>query len=90
MPVGAQGEFKLAHSRANLAGAAAGASVAANDASLIGLGYVHNLSKRTALYGTLARVSNDGLATYPISGGPAGMAGGGHSTGYELGLRHSF
>lgn len=55
-----------------------------------GLGYVHHLSKRTALYAHLGRVDNDGAARFVISDGPAGMASGGTSQGYEAGLRHRF
>lgn len=62
----------------------------ANDASLVTLGYVHNLSRRTALYGTAARVDNKGAATFAISGGRAGITPGGASTGIEVGLRHLF
>ncbi|MDP3708620.1 MAG: porin [Polaromonas sp.] len=62
----------------------------ASDATKLALGYVHNLSKRTALYGTLARISNKGGATFAIAGGNSGMAAGGKSTGYEMGLKHSF
>jgi predicted porin len=92
VPVGA-GEVKLSWNRADLSGAvgaAAIAAIAANDASQIGLGYVHNLSKRTAVYGTLARIDNKAAATFQVPGGPAGLAGGGSSSGMEFGLRHSF
>jgi len=51
---------------------------------------VHNLSKRTALYGTVARITNKGAAAYTVPGGPAGLAGGGNSTGIDAGLRHTF
>jgi predicted porin len=64
-----------------------------NDATKISLGYVYDLSKRTALYGTYARISNDGAATYSIGNGglSAGNPGvGRNSTGYEFGIRHAF
>lgn len=51
------------------------------------LGYVHNLSKRTAAYATLARVTNTG-ASQALNG--AATAAGGSSTGYDFGIRHSF
>jgi predicted porin len=50
---------------------------------------VYNLSKRTAVYGTYARINNAGQAVYVVSGGPA-PAPGSHSSGMELGLRHLF
>lgn len=54
----------------------------------ISLGYVHNLSKRTALYTTFARVSNKGGATLALNGSVT--AANTNSTGFDLGLRHSF
>lgn len=60
-----------------------------NDANLMALGYVHNLSKRTALYGAAGRIKNDGAATFTLSGGPTQPAGR-PSTGIEAGIRHSF
>lgn len=54
----------------------------------ISLGYVHNLSKRTALYGTYARVSNSGGATTALNG--ATTAANQSSSGVDLGVRHSF
>ena len=58
------------------------------------LGYVHNLSKRTAVYATIARVRNsDGFAggpQLPLSAAAYGTAANGSSTGYDIGIRHSF
>lgn len=52
------------------------------------LGYVYNLSKRTALYTTIAHVNNSGPATQSLNGSTT--AAGGSSTGYDLGLKYSF
>lgn len=52
------------------------------------LGYVHNLSKRTALYTTFARVTNSGGATQALNG--AVTAANERSTGYDFGIKHSF
>ncbi|MEO5669259.1 MAG: porin [Ramlibacter sp.] len=52
------------------------------------LGYVHNLSKRTAFYATVARVSNKGAATQALNGSTT--AAGQTSTGLDLGVRHIF
>lgn len=60
-----------------------------DDARQFGIGYVHNLSKRTALYGTYARLMNSGQARYVVSGGLAPAAGQ-RSTGWEFGVRHLF
>ena len=54
----------------------------------LALGYVHNLSKRTALYVTVARVTNNGGAAQALNGSVT--AANGNSTGYDLGIRHSF
>lgn len=54
----------------------------------LALGYVHNLSKRTALYGTYARVRNSGGATTALNG--AITAANQPSSGLELGVRHAF
>ena len=57
-------------------------------ANKIAVGYVHNLSKRTAAYATLARVSNSGGATQALNG--SATSANGSSTGYDFGIRHSF
>jgi predicted porin len=57
-------------------------------ANKIAVGYIHNLSKRTAAYATLARVSNSGGATQALNG--ASTSANGSSTGYDFGIRHSF
>lgn len=55
------------------------------------LGYVHNLSKRTAVYTTYARVTNSGGATSSaVPGAAPGPVANGSSTGLDIGLRHSF
>ena len=62
-------------------------------AGKLSLSYVHNLSKRTALYATVARISNKNGAALTV-GGPAfittGVFAPRTSTGYDLGIRHAF
>ncbi|WP_454904518.1 porin [Variovorax gossypii] len=64
-------------------------------ANKLALGYVHNLSKRTALYATVARISNKNGAGLTV-GGPgfyqnaAGTFTPKTSTGYDFGIRHAF
>lgn len=90
------GAVKLTWLRADQSGATAAQN--ANDASLFGAGYVYNFSKRTALYGHVARIDNKGAAVFAITGGPAVSAtttaanyfGGQKSTAFEFGLRHDF
>lgn len=89
MPLG-NGELKFQWLTSNMDGRVGATNVGANDARQLGLGYVYNLSKRTALYAQLARIDNDGAATYAVPGGPAGLAGGRASSGTELGIRHNF
>jgi len=54
----------------------------------LALGYVHNLSKRTALYATYARVKNNGASASALNGATTGL--GTSSSGFDLGIRHSF
>jgi predicted porin len=62
-------------------------------ATKLALGYVHNLSKRTALYATIARVSDKNGAN-PSVGGPGFISNPAFtpktSTGYDVGIRHAF
>ncbi|RZL92295.1 MAG: porin [Variovorax sp.] len=58
------------------------------------IGYVHNLSKRTALYTTVARVANKNGAPITVGGTPRFSTAAGYeprnSTGYDFGIRHAF
>lgn len=83
-------EFKLSWIEADMAGQVGSTQIGANDARQLGLGYVHHLSRRSALYGTLAHVSNQGAARFVVSDGPAGIVAGGRSRGTEVGVRHTF
>jgi predicted porin len=83
-------ELKASWVKADLSGEVGTTPVGSNDATQVGLGYVYNLSKRSAVYVTAAQVSNGGAARYVIPEGPAGMAEGGTSKGYEAGIRHRF
>lgn len=83
-------EIKASWIKANLKGSVGTTSVDANDATQLGIGYVYSLSKRTALYGTAAQISNEGQARFAISDGRAGLVAAGTSRGYELGIRHRF
>jgi predicted porin len=63
------------------------------DADQFAIGYVYNLSPRTALYATYSKISNDGLSVFSVAGGGnqnGAPTAGGSSTGMEFGLRHSF
>ena len=90
-PIGA-GLIRASYSRVKLDIDGAGSDPRA---SKFALGYVHNLSKRTALYATVAHVTNkDGAAftTYPGGNATTGIAGTPNKSanGYDFGIRHSF
>ena len=74
---------------AGAVGLPVGTNVDANDADQIAVGYIYNLSKRTAVYGTAAYVKNKGNAAFALASAPA-MTAGAKSTGAEVGLRHAF
>ena len=69
-----------------------GPGIGDRDAHQFAVGYVYNLSKRTALYGTYAQIENEGTANYTVGNinGFTMPATQQESKGYELGLRHSF
>jgi predicted porin len=68
----------------------------ADGATHITVGYDYPLSKRTVVYGVFSRVANDGASTFSANYGgsgaanPAAVTAGGNSTGYGIGVRHSF
>jgi len=84
-PVG-PGSVRVAYSKYDLKNDPA-------EATKFALGYVYDLSKRTAVYGTFARTTNKGGATLAVANNGltnAAANAGGKSTGYEVGVRHSF
>jgi predicted porin len=83
-PLG-QGEIRTSFTRSDLSGT----GIASNDADQVAVGYVYNLSKRTALYATGSRINNKGTRATAIPGGP-GLTPGGKSNGIEGGIRHFF
>ena len=65
------------------------AAAGVGDAVHYAAGYVYNLSKRTALYTTVALIDNGQGAKFALSGSPA-VAADGRSGGFDVGVRHSF
>ena len=60
-----------------------------------GAQYLHNLSKRTALYAGFSKIDNDGKSNFSVIKGSAmstadAAAGNFVSTGYNVGVRHIF
>ncbi len=90
VPVGAAGSLKLSWNRAAFGGSAGGVALDGQRARQLGIGYVHELSRRTALYGSFATLDNDGALKLSIPGGPSGLPAGGRSRGLEFGVRHHF
>jgi predicted porin len=60
-----------------------------NDAQQIAVGPVYNLSRRTAVYGTVSQMDNKGSGV-AFSNGRATTQAGGKTLGVDLGLRHTF
>lgn len=91
-PVGS-GRFRasLGHYDNRSSGVSGGA-----DTNKFGVGYVYQLSKRTAIYADVAQARNKGSAAFTIGGlgGSLGGVGtptaGGKSTGYVVGMTHVF
>ncbi|URI10405.1 porin [Aquincola tertiaricarbonis] len=80
------GEFKASYSKID----GRGGAIADRDADQFAIGYVHNLSKRTALYTTYAYIKNDGTANYVVADNGATSMTGRKSQGVDVGIRHSF
>lgn len=85
VPVFGVGELKASYQRAD----ASGGGTDANDSRQVAVGYVHNLSKRTALYGTYSAINNKGVAAFVVGTPPVAVPGK-TSRGYQFGLRHAF
>jgi predicted porin len=80
------GDVKVAYSQYRI-----DSGVAAPLGRKIAIGYSHNLSKRTALYATAARVRNSNGAATSVAPGAAGTpTANNSSTGFDFGIRHSF
>ncbi|MEO8545415.1 MAG: porin [Burkholderiaceae bacterium] len=93
--IGAEATFgphvaKASWHKVDMDGRVGATNVSANDATKLGLGYVYNMSKRTSIYSSVSRISNDGGARFSIPGGPAGLVAGASSTGFEAGVLHKF
>ena len=81
VPAGA-GYFRVAYSHYRLS------TATSPESDKLALGYVHNLSKRTAIYGTAALVRNSGGAAVGVGG--ALTAANESANGFDLGIKHSF
>jgi predicted porin len=86
VPVG-NGTFKASYSKIDGRG-----SISDRDADQFAVGYVYDLSKRTALYTTYGYIKNKGSAAYTVGDidGVTLPATGEKSQGLDIGIRHSF
>ncbi len=82
-PVGL-GEFKVAYSSYKRVPSTG----LAPRADKLAVGYVYNLSKRTALYTTVAFLKNKNGAAFGLNGSLSNSND--NSTGFDFGIRHSF
>lgn len=90
-PVGAAGEVKASYNRYEVSSNVAGTPKLKADQ--LALGYVHNLSKRTALYGTYAYIKNknkDGVNLGIAFNDTAGLKNSGKQQAIQVGVRHAF
>jgi predicted porin len=65
-----------------------GGSISSQSADKISLGLSKSLSRRTAIYGNYSNISNTGTNFTVATGSPLSV--GNDSSGYEIGVRHSF
>ncbi|MGD9773480.1 porin [Diaphorobacter sp.] len=89
-PVGSSGIVKAQYAMYDQKNVVQGRDAEANHFSL---GYQHNLSKRTALYGTVSYMDNDNGSTVGLSGkgmGTTTPVSGESQTGFQVGIRHAF
>lgn len=90
-PVGGVGEVKAQYALYDQ-------KASSTKAHQFSVGYVHNLSKRTALYGTVAYLKNkdgstmtlDAAGAYGQSNTLGGIASGQSQVGTQFGVRHAF
>jgi predicted porin len=104
-PVSTFGVARFSVARADVSGGSTSTSIANknNDAFQVSAGYVHNLSKRTALYSTVSYIKNKsadavtganaspaGQGTFKVGPTNPDIKPGGKSAGAEVGVRHMF
>lgn len=82
-PIGA-GSLLASYNRGSMT--SAGATVGTIDK--LAVGYVYNMSKRTAVYGTLATLRNADGAAVGLNGAVTDINT--HSNGLDIGIKHSF
>jgi predicted porin len=92
IPMG-QGEVHVGYDRSKLKNSVVPAAPFNNTAWQAKATYQYNLSKRTAMYGTIATLDNGARSALSVSSGTSQTLAptlGGKSKGFELGVRHFF
>jgi predicted porin len=84
VPLG-QGEFRV-----NYVHTTGSDFLSGSHANMFGIGYVYNLSKRTALYALAARVNNSGEYAFSLNAYTPTPEPGNNQSGVTLGVRTSF
>ena len=85
-PVG-PGRFRVSYNRTKVDVAALAVDP---QVSKFAVGYIYDLSKRTALYATVASQKNKNGAAFALTGPATTAAANGRSTGYNIGISHTF
>lgn len=85
------GTLKASYTRTTGDGVLRGVDWSRNKADQFAIGYLYDLSKRTAVYTTFSYLDNKGTARYTV-GSITGstLAAGDNSRGFDLGIRHNF
>jgi predicted porin len=93
-PVGKDGLVRFAYTdlkNDSLVVDTVGKTAGKDDAKQLALGYVHNLSKRTAVYATYAQIENSRDSNFrTTSESSLGAVTGKNYSSFEFGIRHSF
>ena len=95
VPVG-PGEIRVSYNYARRSDGLGAGSADGSKINQLALGYVHNLSKRTAVYASVATqriragVAGSGGPSVGLNGAALGSNASGKASGYDFGLRHSF
>jgi len=91
VPLG-QGEVHVGYSRSKAKFTPPGVAEFDNTIWQAAATYQYNLSKRTAIYGTVSTLNNGDFSAASVASGTSspGIRAGGDSKGFELGVRHFF
>ena len=80
-----QANFKISWGQADGTGASS-----ARGGKQWALGADYNLSKRTALYATYSAINNDATSAFRVTAQSSALTAGQNSSGFEVGVRHTF